>query len=292
MTSKHETPSSSQSTVVLNHVPITNSPRTQMTQVQEQHLYSHRRPSRIQHGSARDENILQTGDPESRTYEALWAQGQKMGSSQPIISPSSVEASLEPPKYHYSSQPSSNVRRTHSPKSQQPPVLRTTSSISQDSQTSQNTSVPHTPRAKPVFHLQTPAQKSLQEQDAIETLMFLSSPNNSGAPYNSTPNGTTILQPQANSYSPRKSENMRESPPSNVGRKVEFANPAQVTVPPERNPPDITSVPSENSFKRPRNGSERLKPHNIDEILDQMAENESSDEEITIPTSSKRVEWV
>ena len=147
-----------------------------------------------QHGNTPSVLALQndpplfTDGPPSRTYESFWReQGQKSGplSANPTTS-ASKHPSLAPPADISVARRPNNSRRSETPRFTRPPTLlgRSSSDLSQNTQPPKggHSPTPRTPNrtSHPVnVILQRTNQKSDQERDAIETLLFMSSPGNS-----------------------------------------------------------------------------------------------------------------
>jgi hypothetical protein len=147
-----------------------------------------------QHGSTSSVLALQNDPPlfadgqPSRTYESFWReQGQKSG---PLPANSTTNASkhpsLAPPADISVARRANNSRRSETPRFTRPPTLlgRSSSNLSQNTQPSKggHSPTPQTPTrtSHPVdVMLQRTNHKSDQERDAIETLLFMSSPGNS-----------------------------------------------------------------------------------------------------------------
>ncbi|TVY15749.1 hypothetical protein LARI1_G006979 [Lachnellula arida] len=124
-----------------------------------------------------DFDLYSRSDQPSRTYESFWRDHSTNLPSQRYTShtspPTPFSKSLAPPA---DIRPTS--RRSGTPKFSRPPTIP-----GQGSNSSIHSPNPKTPnrgthRENPT--IQTPLQKTIQEQDAIETLMFMSSPGNSG----------------------------------------------------------------------------------------------------------------
>lgn len=118
--------------------------------------------------------------------------------------------------------------------------------------------------------LQTPTQKTLQEQDAIETLLFMSSPGNSGNMGHAFPPPRTMGSPQ---QSPLRTEfNVLRGA---QGRRVGFDDTAT----------SASATSSDTSARyRSKRGTEKLsktrgKPDAIDRMLDEMSDSSSDDED-------------
>jgi hypothetical protein len=123
--------------------------------------------------------------------------------------------------------------------------------------------------------LQTPTQKSLQEQDAIETLLFMSSPGN----------------PMLNNFPGAQSQGSRVQSPL----KAEFGT--QRTGDEKSEGSSATPRAYETGTARYRGrrrmggglvGKGRLGEDELDRMLDTMGNADSSDDEIELPTTPMR----
>ncbi|TVY34497.1 hypothetical protein LSUB1_G006157 [Lachnellula subtilissima] len=124
-----------------------------------------------------DFDLYSRSDQPSRTYESFWRDHSTNLPSQRYTSHTSP-----PAPFHKSLAPPADIRptsrRSGTQKLGRPPTIP-----GQGSNSSIHSPNPKTPnrgshRENPT--IQTPLQKTIQEQDAIETLMFMSSPGNSG----------------------------------------------------------------------------------------------------------------
>jgi len=222
-------------------------------------------PSTLTASAERRESISFTDNqPSSRTYESFWrSQNQRQTG---LSSPSSSQLSLQP-SADLSSAPRNPPQYARSPTKppQQRTLLQTTASdLSQSSLTS-TIVAPSTPgqgaRTPRADALQTPTQKSLQEQDAIATLLFMSSPGNPlmGA-FPGAQQGSRV-------QSPLKTE--RETTP----RAYE------------------TGTARYRARRRIGGGEGQrrlLGEDEIERMLDARPEEESSDDEIELPTTPMR----
>jgi hypothetical protein len=212
------------------------------------------------------------GQP-SRTYESFWQeQSQRStGLAAGISSPGSSSRSLAPSADLSSSRYGAHHRRSQTPRVSKPQSLQhhTTSDLSQSSQSSAATGTPSTPgRTQPSTNdsmIQTPTQKSLQEQDAIETLLFMSSPGNPAT--------------LGHTFPPPQGEGSRLQSPL----RAEFQTRQQAD--------DVDHFKAGNHhgprYRRRRRGSGGL--DNIDYLLDRAADSESSDDEFEIPLPPRRL---
>lgn len=222
------------------------------------------------------------GQPSSRTYESFWREQsqRQIGLSASLSSPSSSQVSLQPSaELSSASRTQPNYRRSPM-KSSKPHMLSAASSsdLSQSSLSSGG-AAPNTPAqdAKPPQRgdsvLQTPTQKSLQEQDAIETLLFMSSPGN----------------PMLNNFPGAQSQGSRMQSPL----KTEFG--AQGTSDGKSDESSVTPRAYETGTARYRGrrrigvvGKGRLGDDELDRMLDTMGNEDSSDDEIELPTTPMR----
>ena len=125
----------------------------------------------ISHPLGGDFDLFSRTESASRTYESFWRDHPTTGSSHRphATSPPPPKASLAPSA---DIRPSTSSRRSHTPKFSKPPSIPT----------HRSDPTPRTPTQPDSRdrRVQTPSQKTIQEQDAIETLLFMSSPGNSG----------------------------------------------------------------------------------------------------------------
>ncbi len=129
--------------------------------------------------------------------------------------------------------------------------------------------------------MNTPTQKTIQEQDAMEALLFMSSPGNSGnlGPSHAFPPPRSQMSPQ---QSPLRAEFGVEASLRGVqGRRAEFERVVRAS----------TSTGSSETFgystkgKALRRGKERSEA--IDRLLDEMVDS-SSDEDLPLNYESLR----
>ncbi|MCJ1370380.1 hypothetical protein MMC20_001593 [Loxospora ochrophaea] len=131
------------------------------------------------HSNTTSPTFSPSPNPPSRTYESFWAEtsaGPSHSQPQTQTSPTRSGPFLGPPADIY-------PRNSHrsNPHHTQPLRLHT-NDLSSHPKTF-NTSLPSTPPSRGhnlSASMRTPSQKAAMEQDAIETLMFMSSPGNSG----------------------------------------------------------------------------------------------------------------
>ncbi|TVY82461.1 hypothetical protein LSUE1_G003470 [Lachnellula suecica] len=175
MASQAGSPTSSTSTLHGRRSLIT-SPRTVIANIQGHN--SSGPPTLGMQAPTADFDLYSRSDQPSRTYESFWRDHPT--SNLPTHRHSSHTSpqpykSLAPPA---DIRPTPTSRRSGTPKFSRPPTMP-----GQGSNSSLHSPHPRTPiraahRENPL--IQTPTQKTLQEQDAIETLIFMSSPGNSG----------------------------------------------------------------------------------------------------------------
>jgi hypothetical protein len=131
--------------------------------------------------------------------------------------------------------------------------------------------------------MQTPTQKTIQEQDAIETLLFMSSPGNSGtmghAPFPGARPNPNLASPQPNPL--RVEYSAQERGRGAHGRRVGFEEITTET--------DDSSI--ETRVERPsklvdRDGSREAA---LDRLLDEMGDASSDDEEVVLSYSPREV---
>lgn len=277
LASQAGSPTSSTSTLHGRRNIIT-SPRTAIATLQSQ-------PSSVSQAvqaPTSDFDLYPRGDQPSRTYESFWRDHStpnyptpRQSTQTPVVSPPASK-SLGPPA---DIRPTVSTRRSGTPKFSKPPSIP-----NHGSNSPYNTSAPRTPlrtdfRDNPI--IQTPVQKTIQEQDAIETLLFMSSPGNSGNMGHTFPPPRTQGSPQ---LSPLRTEfNSRAR--VNQARRVEFDNSAA----------SVSAESSEGSAEyRSKMRSKGLsqskaKSEEMNRFLDEMRDDSSSDdEEITIKYSSPR----
>jgi hypothetical protein len=271
MASQAGSPTSSSSTLHGRRNIIT-SPRTTIANMQ-QHLAS--LPSgTIIPAPNQDFDLYGRNEPPSRTYESFW-RDHSTSNPLPAHRSSHSKLSLQPPA---DIRPIPSSRRSQTPKFSKPPTIP-----GQGSNSSLHTSAPRTPNGRTDYadakSLQTPTQKTIQEQDAMEALLFMSSPGNSGNM------GHAFPPPQRSQMSPQQSPLRAEFGVQSTaargaqGRRVEFEKPATST------------GSSEAGGYRPKSQSIRnSRSEAIDRMLDEMADSSSDEEElVTNYTSPRRV---
>lgn len=285
LASQAGSPTSSSSTINGRHIQL-SSPRTAMANVQNRSHDGHSYPLQGQSSSSSDPILFTDGQP-SRTYESFWREQsqRQVGLSSSMTSSTPTNQSLATSTdASMSNRYPANVRRSHTPKFSKPPTLQghTTSDLSQGSQPSGAFIPPSTPtrngQGSDVMLL-TPTQKSIQEQDAIETLLFMSSPGNSSTA------GHAFPPPHSQPHqlqSPLRTEFGTELRASQ-GRRVDFTGVVSNG--------SIEGVGKMN-IKNPtetKTASHRPAEEEFNHMLDNMADTESSDDEIEIPIPPRRL---
>ncbi|KAH7411194.1 hypothetical protein BKA64DRAFT_569396 [Cadophora sp. MPI-SDFR-AT-0126] len=229
-----------------------------------------------------DFDLFPRGDQPSRTYESFWRDHstpnystQRQSTHTPIISPPASK-SLGPPA---DIRPTVSSRRSGTPKFSKPPAIP-----NHGSNSPYNTSAPRTPlrtdfRDNPI--MQTPVQKTIQEQDAIETLLFMSSPGNSGNMGHTFPPPRTQGSPQLSPLRTEFNTRVRAS----QARRVEFdTSTASVSAESSEGGAEFRSKMRSNGLSQSKAKSEEM-----NRFLDEMRDDSSSDdEEITLKYPSPR----
>jgi hypothetical protein len=215
MASQAGSPTSSTSTLHGRRNLIT-SPRTAIASIQANTITVP--PSSGIQVPTRDFDLYSGSDQPSRTYESFWRDHSTNLPSQRYSSNASPQPSksLAPPA---DIRPTPTSRRSGTPKFSKPPTMPAKGSNS--SLPSVHSPNPQTPnrgarRENPV--IQTPTQKTIQEQDAIETLLFMSSPGNSGNMGHNFPPRSQASPQQ----SPLRTEFNTQQRRGPQGRKVGF----------------------------------------------------------------------
>ncbi|XMA17771.1 hypothetical protein WAI453_010562 [Rhynchosporium graminicola] len=221
-------------------------------------------------------------DQPSRTYESFWRDhsapnysAQRQSTQNSVVSPP-VHKSLGPPA---DIRPTVTSRRSGTPKFSKPPTMPNHGSNSPYS-----TSAPRTPLRRDLMDntiVYSPAQKTVQEQDAIETLLFMSSPGNSG-------NLGHTFPPPRNQGSPRQSP-LRAEFSSHArlfpARRVEFETAAAS----ESAESSAGSAEYRSKMKGKGMSQSKAKSEEMNRFLDEMRDESSSDEEeITLKYTSPR----
>ncbi|KAL8663200.1 MAG: hypothetical protein Q9202_004046 [Teloschistes flavicans] len=119
--------------------------------------------------------------PESQTFPVIWQEHATDGASTGV---SSEQQSVQGPTL---APPADIVPRNHHRPDQanlQPSRLDTSMSFKSGTEAVfsplSSSTGPHTPQQRPTSSVRTPSQKTAMEQDALETLIFMSSPGNTG----------------------------------------------------------------------------------------------------------------
>lgn len=228
-----------------------------------------------------DFDLYPRNDQPSRTYESFWRDHsttsyptQRLSTHAPRVSPPLSKA-LAPPA---DIRPTPSSRRSDTPKFSKPPPIP-----GHGSNSPYHASTPRTPHRADVRDntvIQTPTQKTIQEQDAIETLLFMSSPGNSGNM------GHTF--PPRNQGSPQQSPLRTEfnvPPRSAPGRRVEFERAAT-----SRSGGSSEAGGAE--YRSKMKGKAAMRDHArreaIDRLLDETGDSSSDEEELVLNYSSPR----
>ena len=127
--------------------------------------------------------------------------------------------------------------------------------------------------------IQTPTQKTIQEQDAMEALLFMSSPGNSGNMGHAfPPPARSQMSPQ---QSPLRTEFNVQLPHNRgpQGRRVEFEKAATST---------STESSDAGGYAVKAKAIRRSKSDTIDRLLDEMEDSSSDEEELVLNYSSPR----
>ncbi|KAH7355152.1 hypothetical protein BKA65DRAFT_394361 [Rhexocercosporidium sp. MPI-PUGE-AT-0058] len=277
LASQAGSPTSSTSTLHGRRSLIT-SPRTAIATLQS---YSSNTSQAVQAPTS-DFDLYPRGDQPSRTYESFWRDHstpnyptQRQSSHAPVISPPASK-SLGPPA---DIRPTVSSRRSGTPKFSKPPTIP-----NHGSNSPYNTSAPRTPlrtdfRDNTV--IQTPVQKTIQEQDAIETLLFMSSPGNSGNMGHTFPPPRTQGSPQQSPLRTEFNSQARAIHP----RRVEFeTSAASVSAESSEGGAEYRSKMRSKGLSQSKAKSEEM-----NRFLDEMRDESSSDdEEIILKYSSPR----
>jgi hypothetical protein len=215
-----------------------------------------------------DFDLFSRSEPSSRTYESFWRDHSTSAPSHRpyVTSPPTTKGSLGPPA---DIRPTTSPRRSHTPKFSKPPAIPSHSSDP----------TPRTPTQTNLREkrIQTPSQKTIQEQDAIETLLFMSSPGNSGN-MGHGPFGAPRPLPQLGSpqRSPLRAEFRIQDRRGTQGRRVEFEK-------------LVTGDPSSEAKRSSRSSIlDETREDTIDRLLDRMSD-VSSDEDEVVLTYEPRV---
>ncbi|KAH8809160.1 hypothetical protein F5884DRAFT_676578 [Xylogone sp. PMI_703] len=274
---------------------LTTSPRANIASYQS-------RPSN--NALHQDFDLYSRSAPSSRTYESFWRDHSSSNasyfrqSSQGVsISSPRPKVSLGPPADIH---PNNRPRRTDAAGFSKPPNLpgQSTSDMSQYSQKSFNspTPTPHTPirrgstsnnsrfQDRPAG-IRTPTQKTIQEQDAIETLLFMSSPGNSGNMNHAFP------PPSRSQASPQRSPLRTEFSPHIKSVSLDMRPRQAVNTRPEANSANGAGGGAYNAARAKMNSmskDDRAREQAIDQLLDEMGDS-SSDEDLAVDYSRSRI---
>jgi len=271
LASQAGSPTSSTSTLIGRRNPVT-SPRTTIANIQGQ---TSKTEISVAQASSGDFDLYSRTEPQLRTYESFWRDHSTSIPTQRSsrVSPPTTKASLAPPA---DIRPQPTSRRSHTPKFSKPPTISGQGSSS---------SIPRTPNRGDLQadskSLQTPSQKTIQEQDAIETLLFMSSPGNSGNMGHQFPPRASQASPQ---QSPLRAEfSVQERARGAHGRRVGFEKIVQTNSAGSSEVGDRAYVQRNKTSSGP--GKKRRDA--IDQMLDEMGDS-SSDEELVLNYSSPR----
>lgn len=280
LASQAGSPTSSTSTLHGRRNLIT-SPRTAIANVQGQNAHVSQNHNSVAHPAPADFDLYPRTEQQSRTYESFWRDHSSANSipsvrhhtqSSSFTSPPTSRGPLAPPA---DIRPTPQSRRSDTPKFSKPPTMP-------GQHNSSHISTPRTPnRGGNSFSdavMQTPTQKTIQEQDAIETLLFMSSPGNSGNMGHAFRNhGSPQASPLRAEFSPQIG--------SASGRRVAF----------EKIGPVSTGRSEARGYNHGRSkmhekspGGEKSKHDAIDRLLDEMGDSSSDDEELVLNYTSPR----
>lgn len=181
---------------------------------------------------------------QASTYEAFWREHSNTNTSRLPLSQTQTLAgpSLAPP---VDIQPKTHWQQGRSPMRQPPPL--------------QIGSHPSTPQRRPNTATRTPSQQAAVEKDAVETLLFMSSPGNSGYhPHTSTGARTSLTATVVPDRQPLvEGQSRSRSVTASTIRKQEPSNASQ----PARAPLSA------------------LSGRDFDRVLDQMSDQSSGDDD-------------
>ena len=202
-------------------------------------------------------------DPPTYTYEAFWQSHSAQG-QQPSANHSMSQPSLAPPVdiRPRGARPTSSPHDTHFSPTPPYPSPGAVSDIHHEA----NPLTPHpatsTPKRAPLAKMRTPSQQAAVEKDAVETLLFMSSPGNS------------------QHYSPHKLDEPRASNPSllSPNRSRHARNSSNHT-----SPSTFTTEPQQQYHKFSdkaadlrRKKKQPLTDHDLDQLIDEMSESDDS----------------
>ncbi|CAG8962301.1 hypothetical protein HYFRA_00005356 [Hymenoscyphus fraxineus] len=262
LASQAASPTSSSSTLHGRRNLVT-SPRTAIASIQGQSGSGSNSSSQ----QTVDFDLYSANGQPTRTYESFWRDHSVAHNPSPRhyqVSPPS--RSLAPPA---DIRPTPTSRRSGTPKFSKPPTIP-----GHNSNSSLLSNTPLTPnrdmREGPRIH--TPTQKTLQEQDAIETLLFMSSPGNSGNMAHTFPPRSQASPQQ----SPLRTEFSHQTRPAH-GKKVGF----DVTATSESAASSEASGGAQ--YRRRGTGGSgkttREREAAIDRLLEEMGDSSSDEEE-------------
>jgi hypothetical protein len=275
LASQAGSPTSSTSTLQGRRNLLT-SPRTAIANIQGQ---SSSMSNSVTQAPTGDFDLYSRTEQPSRTYESFWRDHSTSVPSHRQAyrtSPPQHSKSLAPPA---DIRPTPTSRRSHTPKFSKPPAIPGQNSTLGGS----FTSTPRTPTMnhRPALQdstmgIQTPTQKTIQEQDAIETLLFMSSPGNSGNMGHGFQNRGQQGSPQ---QSPLRAEfnvqgQVQETPRGAQGRRVGFEK--------------VTLSGSTGSSEAGGAGKRKSRSEAIDKFLDEFNDSSSDEGELVINYSSPR----
>lgn len=201
--------------------------------------------------------VVSTSQPTSMaTYESFWRQhstSSTVKSPQMQSSPPRVGPSLAPPADILPR----NRRRTSSLRTQ-PPFLETAYNGSYESRSTNSLGSVTSPATPPkrMSNVRTPSQKAAMEQDAVETLVFMSSPGHSGH----HPQTRSIGTPLRSSF-----------------KRVGFTD-ASENGSDEDRPHLLPSKPFKRTGRLKSDGI--VSGADVDRLLDEMPDEDSSEDEI------------
>ncbi|ORY59644.1 uncharacterized protein BCR38DRAFT_303745, partial [Pseudomassariella vexata] len=258
--------------------------------------------------------------PQGRTYESFWREGNGGVPHKPASPPASHVPTLAPPAAIQPRQQGQlNARRNSNPRYAPVYLSNSPHTPAQPSplQSTPGTRTARTPNMDPILF--SPHQ-NVREQEALETLMFMSSPNNSGNLKHSFPSS----QPRNGISSQRTALPTSRLNPSTEGRKALPAGRGQTQashskrVGFEKSPSTMGDTEVDDPYASPQtrgtprrrtNGSgprpplsmpaglsgmsrrrSTLRDDDIDRMLDRVAADDSSDSEgeITLPRDRRR----
>ena len=267
LASQAGSPTSSTSTLQGRRNLLT-SPRTAIANIQSHNSVTYnQRP-------AADFDLYSREQP-SRTYESFWRDHSTTTYpthrhvQAPATSPPLSKALAPPADIH----PTPSSRRSSTPKFTKPPTIPTHGSNSPYQNSAPRT--PHRTDFRENIVIQTPTQKTIQEQDAIETLLFMSSPGNSGNMGHAFPPPRTQGSPQ---QSPLRTE-FNVLPKGAQGRRVEFERAATSG---SGGSSEAGVAEYRSKMKGKSAVTDRVRREAIDRLLDETGESSSDDEEIIL----------